>query len=181
MKLALRMLLVLTGIGLFSGGSLALSYNATIRKIEENEKRAKELAAREVIPGATRVEETVIDRACSYFKGYDDAGNLVGYAVLNAEPGFQGNIKLIFGVTPDFKHATGLIVLDNVETPGLGNRIVEDPWRAQFNGLELPGEAVKGARLADNQIVAITGATISSVAVVRIINNGLAKFQEALK
>jgi electron transport complex protein RnfG len=181
MKLALRMILVLTGIGLFSGGSLALTYNATIRKIEDNERKAKELAAREVIPGATKVEETVIDRACSYFKGYDDAGNLVGYAVLNAEPGFQGNVKLIFGVTPDFKHSTGLIVLDNVETPGLGNRIVEEPWRAQFTGLELPGEVVKGARSKENQVVAVTGATISSRAVVRIVNNGLAKFQEALK
>ena len=181
MKLAFRMIAVLTGIGLFSGGSLALSYSATINRIHENERRAKELAAREVIPGATKVEETVIDRACSYFKGYDDAGSLVGYAVLNSEPGFQGNIKLIFGVTPDWGHATGLIVLDNVETPGLGNRIVEEPWRAQFAGLALPGEAVKGARSAENQIVAITGATISSVAVVRIINNGLAKFREALK
>ncbi len=181
MKLALRMIAVLTGIGLFSGGSLALSYNATINRIQENAKRAKELAAREVIPGATRVEETVIDRACSYFKGYDDKGNLVGYAVLNSEPGFQGNIKIIFGLTPDFGHATGLIVLDNVETPGLGNRIVEEPWRAQFTGLALPGEAVKGQKSKDNQIVAITGATISSVAVVRIINNGLAKFREALK
>ncbi|MGC8894542.1 MAG: RnfABCDGE type electron transport complex subunit G [candidate division WOR-3 bacterium] len=181
MKLALRMTLVLTGIGLFSGGSLALTYNATIERIGENEKRAKELAAREVIPGATKVEETVIDRDCSYFKGYDDAGNLVGYAILNAEPGFQGKIKLIFGVTPDFKHATGLIVLDNVETPGLGNRIVEKDWRGQFSGLALPCEATKGAKSSDNQIVAITGATISSKAVVRTINNGLAKFQEALK
>jgi electron transport complex protein RnfG len=181
MKLALRMIAVLTGVGLFSGGSLALTYNATIKKIGENERKAKELAAREVIPGAARVEETVIDRACSYFKGYDEAGNLVGYAVLNSEPGFQGNIKLIFGVTPDFKHSTGLIILDNVETPGLGNRIVEEAWRAQFKGLALPGEAVKGTKSAENQIVAITGATISSKAVVRIINNGLMKFQEAVK
>lgn len=175
------MILVLTGIGLFSGGSLALSYNATINRINENERRAKEQAAKNVIPGSVKVEETVIDRATSYYKGFDEAGNLVGYAVISSEPGFQGNIKLIFGVTPDFRHATGLIILDNVETPGLGNRIVEEPWRAQFNGLALPGEAVKGAKSKDSQIVAITGATISSNAVVRIINNGLAKFQEALK
>ncbi|MEO0212063.1 MAG: RnfABCDGE type electron transport complex subunit G [candidate division WOR-3 bacterium] len=181
MKLALRMIAVLTGVGLFSGGSLALTYNATINRIGENDRRAKELAAKEVIPGAVRVEETVIDRSTSYFKGYDESNSLVGYAVMNSEPGFQGNIKLIFGVTPDLKHATGLIILDNVETPGLGNRIVEEPWRAQFSGLELPCEAVKGTKSKENQIVAITGATISSKAVVRIINNGLAEFQEALR
>lgn len=181
MKLALRMILVLTGIGLFSGGSLAFSYNATINRINENERRAKEQAARDVIPGSVRVEETVMDRATSYFKGFDEAGNLVGYAVLNSEPGFQGNIKLIFGVTPDFRHATGLIILDNVETPGLGNRIVEKDWCAQFVGLLLPCEAVKSARVAENEVVAITGATISSDAVTRIVNNGLAKFQEVVK
>jgi len=175
------MILVLTGIGLFAGGSLALTYNATIAKINENDRVAKQGAAKKVIPGAARVEETELDRYSSYFTGYDDAGKVVGYAVLNMGAGFQGNIKLIFGVTPDLSRATGLIILDNVETPGLGNRIVEESWRGQFNGLALPGEVTKGQARKESDVVAITGATISSRAVTRIVNDGLAKIQGALK
>ncbi len=181
MKLALHMTLVLTGIGLFSGGALALTYTATQAKIHENEVKAKREAAKTVIPGAAKVEEVEIDRSTSYFKGLDGSGNLVGYAVLNTEPGFQGNIKLIFGVTPDLSHATGMVVLENVETPGLGNRIVEEDWRSQFNGVALPAQVVKSEPTSDNQILAITGATISSTAVVRIVDNGLEKLREALK
>ena len=181
MKLALRMTLVLTGIGLFSGGVLALSYEATKARIEANAKRAQEEAARALLPGATTLREHRIDRSTLYYEGLDQSGQLLGYAVITQGPGFQGVIKLAFGVDPQLRECRGVIILEQVETPGLGARISEEGWRAQFKGLLFPLEVVKGKRQKPNQVEAVTGATISSRSVCNIVNAGLDKLREALK
>ena len=66
-------------------------------------------------------------------------------------------------------------VLDHSETPGLGNKIEEQPFVGEFDGVDTPLEGVKPDRNtgAPNQVDMITGVTISSRAVVRIINERL--------
>ena len=65
-------------------------------------------------------------------------------------------------------------VLESRETPGLGSRIADDPgFHSQFNDLAVEPQVVlvKGHGDKPNDVDAITGATISSTAVVKIINN----------
>lgn len=180
MKLALRMTLVLTGIGLVSGGALALTYEATKLKIEENMRRARAEAAKRLLPEAQEFEERELDRSTLYMVG-KKAGQTVGYVIVHTGPGFQGNITAAFAVDPGFEKVLGLEVLEQVETPGLGARITEEGWRSQFKGLLLPLEVVKGKRQNPHQVEAITGATISSRSLTNLVNEGVKKVKEALK
>ncbi|MFL5386442.1 MAG: FMN-binding protein [Longimicrobiaceae bacterium] len=106
--------------------------------------------------------------------GYDAAGRRVGFAVLGAEAGFADVVTVIFGYEPASKRVLGMKVLDNKETPGLGDRIVKDTaFGAGFHGRAAPLAGVKrgAGKGAANEVDMITGATISSRTVIGIINH----------
>ena len=99
-------------------------------------------------------------------------GKLAGWVVKTAGQGYADKIEMLIGLDPMIEKITGIFVLDQKETPGLGNKIVTDEWRSQFLA-KSTGQAliaVKGKAKAGNEIDAITGATISSKAVTDIIN-----------
>jgi electron transport complex protein RnfG len=78
---------------------------------------------------------------------------------------------------------SGLFILDQKETPGLGNKIIETGWRGQF--IDKPADSAlsvtKLGAATPLEIDAITGATISSDAVVQIVNMVLADVRPSLK
>jgi electron transport complex protein RnfG len=76
----------------------------------------------------------------------------------------------------------GLFVLEQKETPGLGANITNKPWRKQFSGKPAkPLVAVKTGAQAPGEIDAITGATISSKSVTRILNSALSDLKNKLQ
>ena len=86
------------------------------------------------------------------------------------------------GLSLDYLKLKGIKVLEQNETPGLGNRIKEPAFEGQFKGLEIKPkvEYIKYRKPEKpNQITAITGATISSDAVVKNINNAVEKVLKA--
>ncbi len=88
-------------------------------------------------------------------------------------PGLWGNVSLAVGVNADGSQITGVQVLFDVETPGLGGRIGEPWFTGQFKGLETSQGVVfnpSGQKLP-NGMDAIAGATITSTAVRDILNN----------
>jgi electron transport complex protein RnfG len=91
-----------------------------------------------------------------------------------AGPGFQDTIALLYGYLPREKQVVGMEILESRETPGLGDKIYKDAdFVAEFSALAVEPEIVavkKGTATQPNQVDSITGATISSKAVVRIIN-----------
>jgi len=98
----------------------------------------------------------------------------VGYAVPGAGAGFQDTIKLIYGYDPSRRVIVGMQVLDSRETPGLGDKIItDDEFLANFEALAIEPSMVavkKGKKVNPNEVDSITGATISSEAVVKILN-----------
>ena len=90
--------------------------------------------------------------------------------------GLWGPIEGIIAIQPDFQRLKGITIIRQEETPGLGSRIAEAAYLAQFEnkrfteGLEMvqPGRAD-----ADNEIDSITGATMTSDAFISIINANL--------
>lgn len=115
--------------------------------------------------------------------GYDGSGRPLGVAVVGAEPGFQDVIRLIFGYDPGEGEVLGMKVLASKETPGLGDNIFKDSsFVAEFDGVEAPLAGVKAGRAtgADGEVDLITGATISSRAVIDIINHRLEALGEPL-
>jgi electron transport complex protein RnfG len=180
MNKILRMIIVLTVIGLVSGGILAVVYNWSLPKIELNQIRETDAAIFKVLP-ATKSYKKVAKDDLTYFECFDKEGGRVGTAILCQGNGYQGEIKLMVGVNADLSKFTGMTVLEQVETPGLGAKIAEKRFESQFKELATkpPIEHVKAkAPEKPNEIQAITGATISSRAVVNIINKTVKQWLE---
>jgi electron transport complex protein RnfG len=124
------------------------------------------------------VDTTTLERV---FAGYND--ELIGYAIVAAEPGFADVITLIFGYDVGNQRVLGMKVLDNKETPGLGDKIVKDTnFVAEFLGVATPLTGVKpgAGKGQPNEVDMITGATISSRTVIGIINHKLEKIAPLL-
>lgn len=167
-----RMILSLTLIGVVSGGVLSLMYQWSLPKIKASQVQSTNAAIFKVLP-ETKNYQQVSDAELTYFNCFDINQRPVGTAIICQGNGYQGVIKIMVGVNADFTKFTGMTVLEQVETPGLGAKIAEKDFQAQFKGLATrpPIEYVKGIKPEKaNQIQAITGATISSRAVVNIIN-----------
>jgi len=170
------MILVLTIVGVFSGGVLSVVYQKMDPQIRNQREKALREAILKVLPDASRYEvcENIED---IIYSGFNDKGENVGYAIPASGNGYQGKIEIIFGVSRDLKTIQGIEVIYNVETPGLGARIGDREFLEQFEGLHVtpPIEYVKNLKPSKpNQIQAITGATISTRALISIINGKIA-------
>jgi Na+-translocating ferredoxin:NAD+ oxidoreductase subunit G len=182
---SVRLALTLGVAGLIAGLALVTTYEGTLPIIEANNAAALREAVKKVVPGSTRMQKLVKgpsglvatsekDPAPGVFAAYDEQGAFQGYALVGEGPGFQDAIRLIYGYDPAKKALTGMDVLESRETPGLGDKIYKDPvFVGAFNGLVPDPEVVavkKGTSAHPNEVDAITGATISAKAVVKIIN-----------
>ncbi len=118
------------------------------------------------------------------YLGYDANHRRIGFAIAVGEPGFQDVVRVIFGYDPASKQLLGMKVIESKETPGLGDKIEKDSsFVGQFRGALTPLVGIKPDRRKpgdQHQVDMITGATISSRAVIRIINNALARLGPAL-
>jgi len=131
------------------------------------------------VPGRKgKVTETDIYRALD-----SDAGS-IGFAFVAAGPGFADKIKLVIAVDDRCEKFFGFKVLSSNETPGFGDKIKEDYLGNQFE--EAPADKLALVKTGDtekidSEIVAISGATVSSEAVVKIFNTYIDKIKEQLQ
>lgn len=129
----------------------------------------------------TPSDTTGLDRV---YIGFDDVGQRVGVAMVSAEAGFQDIVRVIFGYDPDSEDLLGMKVLESKETPGLGDKIEKDSiFVAEFSEVGTPLLGVKKNRAtgAHDEVVMITGATISSTAVINIINHRLEVMKDPVR
>jgi electron transport complex protein RnfG len=193
------MMLTLGFAGLCSGLAVVGIFLATKGRIERNRAEALEAAIYQVLDGARSRVAFVLDgdRLARHpgekgslpdqeavYAGYDEQGALVGFAIPAEGPGFQDTIKLLYGFDPEGRRVVGMEVLESRETPGLGDKIIkDDSFIENFRDLAIDPEivVVKAGRSERNQVDAISGATISSNAVVRIINDANARWLERLE
>ena len=118
------------------------------------------------------------------YKALTEAGECVGWAFNASGPGFADKIELIVAVDKDFQKIAGFDCLASNETPGFGDRIKLPNWRNQF--AEAPAEKLELVKMGDDkkidsEIVAISGATVSSEAVVKIINGSLIQVKNQMQ
>lgn len=186
---ALRLILTLAIAGALAGLVIVLVHQWSRPRIEAHQARVLQEAIFEVLGGPDRYETAfLVDGSFTtqppvsadtsglerVYVGYDGGGRPVGVAVAGAEPGFQDVIRLIFGYRPDSGEVVGMKVLESKETPGLGDKIEKDSaFVEEFAGVAAPLEGVKAGRATGtpNEVDMITGATISSRAVIEIINH----------
>jgi electron transport complex protein RnfG len=118
------------------------------------------------------------------YEALDDTGSSAGFAFVAIGPGFADKIKLVIAVDAKCESFLGFKVLSSNETPGFGDRIKEDYFGNQFKKApagELQLVKTGEAETIDSEIIAISGATVSSEAVVKIFNAYIDKVREQLQ
>ena len=113
----------------------------------------------------------------------DTSGNTIGWSFIVTGSGFADKIELVVGVDAAFEKLTGYDVLYANETPGFGDKIKTAFFKNQFK--EIPAgtlELLKAgpSDVSDEKIIAITGATVTSDAVVKAMNGFLSQVKQAL-
>jgi len=175
------MITALVAVGIISGITLVFVYNYSKPKIEVNVAAETERAIRSIFSDVGSIEDTKEEEI---FRVEDGNGKLLGYAFIAEGNGYQGIIKLIVGVDNTISSMRGIEVLESQETPGLGAEIAGEDFRKQFEGLPLthPIEYIKNQKpQKEYQIEAITGATISSRAVVNMLNKSIKEIRETFE
>ncbi|MGQ9649319.1 MAG: FMN-binding protein [Phycisphaerae bacterium] len=160
--------------------------------IRVNQQKALNEAVGMVVPGTVKTEKLAVsgyDR--EVFRCLDGDGKLIGWAIDAAGMGFADKIRAVIGLSADAETITGLKVIENVETPGLGNKVAAEPtsesdrvWADQYKGLSAAIETtvVKRAPIqGKNEVQAVTGATISSKAVVDLANKAVQRVRPELR
>ena len=186
---------ILLAITIAAGLVLGLVYQITKDPIAVQETKKKQEACQEVFQDAASfeavevedVEETEwadagysqesIDEVMS---ALDASGNLLGYVItVTTKEGYGGDIQFSIGVRMDGT-LNGMSILSISETAGLGMR-AEEVLKPQFAGRQAEVfEYTKSGAAADNQIDAISGATITTNAVTNGVNAGLYYFRTRL-
>lgn len=190
-----KLLAMMTSAGAMAGLLIVSAYNLTLPKIEQHQGEVMEMAIKEVLKAPKSYDTLYLYKGAlsrtvpsgtdtkkldKIYLGHDAAGKRVGFAISAAENGFQDLVTLMFGYDAAAHKLIAMKVIGNKETPGLGNKIETDS--AFVNGFVNAAAPINGVKKdrgkqSPNDVVMITGATISSRAVIRIINNAIARWQ----
>jgi electron transport complex protein RnfG len=166
------------------GGGLAAVQVGLGPKIVEN-KRQETLRAIPVLfpnlPAPRAIEREVELKEGSIgvvLEIRSSSDELAGWLIPASGQGFADKIELLVGLEADRDHLTGIYVIDQKETPGLGDFIQGQDFRGRFSGKPtgVPLRVVKNGADSPEEIDAITGATISSESVVEIVNRTVESF-----
>ncbi len=162
-KMGLKLLLI-TSVAAFA---LGLTYLVTEEPIALQIARANTEARMAVLPGASEFEpvdfaQKDYPQILEIFEGHLE-GEPIGYTLKVSGKGYGGTLEVIVGIGKN-----GIIeavrVGSHQETPGLGAKALEPRFRDQFKGL------ATDRPIGDEDVSAITGATITSKAVTQAVN-----------
>lgn len=193
--------IVLCVITLIAGVGLSSVYKMTESNIKEQEIAAKAASYQEVVPeavefGSDEIMTAAIDAldgavygetfgkvyVNEAVAGKDADGNVVGYAIgVTSAEGFKGDITISVGFAPDGT-INGISFTEIGETAGLGMVCAEDSFKGQYAGINTDAFVLKkGDASAENEINAVSGATISSTAVTNAVNAAIDFFAANVK
>ena len=163
--------LILFVITAAAAGLLAAVNKATAPIIEANAAKKRDEAMTKVMPEAAEFEELPLaenekSSATAIYKAGD-----AGYVVLCEPKGYGGAISLVVGVNKDLT-VSGIDITSQSETAGLGANCTKDSFKEQFAGKK-EGVSVTKNGAKDNQIDAISSATITSKTVTKGVNDAL--------
>ena len=184
----------LCAITVIVGIALSGTYALTKDAIEEQQIAANAASYKEVFPeAASFAEDEVMAALIESFEGnvygtdfgkayintaidaLDESGNVIGYVIsATSGDGFDGNITLSVGISKDGT-VNGISFTELNETAGMGMRCGEDEFKDQFAGVTVSQFTLNkaGGSTADDEIDSVSGASISSGAVVNAVNAAL--------
>lgn len=189
MKDKIKNLVFILILGTVSAGSL-LSLRAYTQPIIE---KYQAMVVKSSILGAAGVayefNETSVDKAFSENIKEEGEGESKYYISPTNDYVFEfvgrglwGMIEGVITLDPDLETIKVVKIISQEETPGLGSRIAEEPYLTALTGKKVAPELVLVSRKkadTDTEVDAITGATISSKALIDALNVSIEDFQKA--
>ena len=162
---------------------LGVTNNITAPVIEERNIQASNEARKIVLPEADEFKELEgmnSDIVLEVYEGIKD-GQVIGYTIKTSSKGYGGAIELMVGISKDSK-ITGVEIGNHSETPGLGSKATEPMFKNQYVDKDVSNSllVVKGSANNDNEISAISGATITSNGVTSGVNAAMKIYNEKL-
>lgn len=201
-----KMILTMGLVASICGVLIVAAFENTQGPIAENKRIMVERAVLKVLPGAAKVREYVatpsgitpleggvVEGGVKFYAAYDAAGALKGIAVEAAGKGYADVVRVLYGYDVSCQCIIGIGVVSMRETPGIGDKIITDQeFLKNFEALDVRvnseltalANAVKVVKHGSKQnaweIDAIAGATVTSKAVGRGINESAQKLMPLL-
>jgi electron transport complex protein RnfG len=198
-----KMILTMGLVACICGVLIVGAFEGTQAPIAENKRIMVERAVFKVLPGAATVREyaatatgiqplksgaAMPEGGVKFYAAYDQAGALKGIAAEGAAKGYADTVRVLYGYDVKCQCIIGMGVVSMRETPGIGDKIITDQAflknfealdvrvNAEMTALANEVKTVKhGTKTNPWQIDAIAGATITSKAVGRGINESAQK------
>ena len=183
MKDILKLGITLFAICAVAALVLGVTNNITAPVIEERNIQASNEARKIVLSEADEFKELDgmnSDIVLEVYEGIKD-GQVIGYTIKTSSKGYGGAIELMVGISKDGK-ITGVEIGNHSETPGLGSKATEPMFKNQYVNKDVLNSllVVKGSTNNDNEISAISGATITSNGVTSGVNAAMKIYNEKL-
>ena len=185
-KLGLNLLIISAVAALL----LALTNSVTAGTIAQRSEQANAEARKLVLDSAETFEE-VKDvntdnskgiEVAEVYEAKDASGNTVGYTLKVVPSGYGGDIELMVGIDSANSQVSGINVVSNSETAGLGAKSTDPEFSDQYKGKPLEELSVlKNGTPGDTEIKAISGATITSTAVTNGVDAAIEVYNNSLK
>ena len=185
-KLGLNLLIISAVAALL----LALTNSVTASTIAQRNEQANAEARKLVLESAQDFEEVKdvkIDnskgvKVSEIYEAKDASGNTVGYTLKVLPSGYGGTIELMVGIDSAKGQVSGINVVSNSETAGLGAKSTDPEFSDQYKGKPLEELSVlKNGTPGDTEIKAISGATITSTAVTNGVDAAIEVYNNSLK
>lgn len=189
--------LILTVITLVAGLLLGLVYEITKEPIAKQQELTKQESYKSVFTDASEFSQFDVnideinkklsaagmaDSVDEILEAVDENGESIGYVIkITSSEGYGGSISFVLGIKSDGT-VNGIEYLSISETAGLGMKAKDAAFKDQFNNKNVETFVVtKVVAAADNEIDAISGATITSNAVTNGVNAGIIAFQSVVE
>ena len=185
-KLGLNLLIISAVAALL----LALTNSVTASTIAQRNEQANAEARKLVLESAQdfeQVKDVKTDNSkgvevSDIYEAKDASGNTVGYTLKVLPSGYGGTIELMVGIDSANGQVSGINVVSNSETAGLGAKATNPEFSDQYKGKPLEELSVlKNGTPGDTEIKAISGATITSTAVTNGVDAAIEVYNNSLK
>ena len=185
-KLGLNLLIISAIAALL----LAFTNSVTASTIAQRNEQANAEARKLVLESAQdfeQVKDVKTDNSkgvevSEIYEAKDASGNTVGYTLKVLPSGYGGTIELMVGIDSAKGQVSGINVVSNSETAGLGAKSTDPEFSDQYKGKPLEELSVlKNGTPGDTEIKAISGATITSTAVTNGVDAAIEVYNNSLK
>ena len=181
MKHIIKPALILFFIAAFMTTLLGIVRSLTLEPIAINKKKAQVTAMKSVFPSATNFAEIECPYTGNITGIYESFSGIesIGYAIELEVEGYSGKINLILGISKIDNTISGMRILKHSETPGLGALAVTEKFYKRYENKNAVQLNVVRNSPGENDIEALTGATITTKAVTAAVNEAVKWYNEA--